>query len=247
MLGTRRSGVCSLQCQGFDFAATGLSRSVSPWHTCRLELILFGGGAPVPGPRFEFDLLALLNFCRWIAGRDLRPLHAEFSHGAPQDASRYSDAFRCPVRFASQHNALLFARDNLAQPLPAADATLSELHDRFAGDRIRTLEHERASVPARAHIVRTLPDGEPKREAIARSMCISERTLQRRLLDEGASFQRLLDDTRRELAERYLAQASLSFAQATYLLAFADQATFTRACKRWFALTPGQYRQRRQP
>ena len=212
---------------------------------CRLELILFGGHAPVPGQRYEFDLLALLNFCRWIAGRELHPLQAEFADAAPADAARYRDAFRCPVQFGAPRNALLFAADDMSRPLPAADATLVELHDRFAGDRIRALDLARASVLARACIVRALPDGEPRREAIARAMCISERTLQRRLLEEGASFQQLLDDTRRELAERYLVQESLTFAQATYLLGFADQATFTRACKRWFALTPGQYRQRR--
>jgi AraC-like DNA-binding protein len=71
---------------------------------------------------------------------------------------------------------------------------------------------------------------------------MSERTLRRRLVEEATSFLRLLDDTRRELAEQYLGRLDLSLAQAAYLLGFADQSSFFRACRRWFELSPGQYR-----
>ena len=73
---------------------------------------------------------------------------------------------------------------------------------------------------------------------------LSERTLQRRLQEEATSFVQLLDDTRRELAEQYLGRLQLSLAQAAYLLGFSDQRSFFRACKRWFKVSPGQYRSR---
>jgi AraC-like DNA-binding protein len=91
-------------------------------------------------------------------------------------------------------------------------------------------------------IIRRLPDGEPKRDQIAGELGMSERTLQRRLEQEGTSFIQLMDDTRRELAEQYLGRLQLSLAQAAYLLGFADQSSFFRACRRWFDLSPGQYR-----
>ena len=71
---------------------------------------------------------------------------------------------------------------------------------------------------------------------------MSERTLQRRLEEEATSFLQLLDNTRRELAEQYLGGLNLSLAQAAYLLGFADQSSFFRACKRWFEVSPGRYR-----
>ena len=72
----------------------------------------------------------------------------------------------------------------------------------------------------------------------------SERTLQRRLAAEETSFQRLLDDTRRELAQHYLGQRNLSLADIAYLLGFSDQSSFFRASRRWFGSSPRHYRVR---
>ena len=80
------------------------------------------------------------------------------------------------------------------------------------------------------------------RADIARLLSVSERTLQRQLQREGATFQQLLDITRQELAESYLRQPDVSLAEASYMLGFAEQSNFTRASKRWFNLSPGQYR-----
>ena len=221
-------------------AATGtLSRR---GEECRLDLEIFGGKRPVPRQRFEFDLLTLLTFCRWIVGRELCPLAVELAHPAPADLQPYSHAFQCPLRFNAPTNSLLFACVDLHLPLPTSNPQLAELHDRFAGERIEQLDNARTSYRARELIIRRLPDGEPKREHIAKALCMTERTLQRRFQEEGRSFHQVLDDTRRELAERYLGQHHLSLAEAAYLLGFADQGSFTRACKRWFELTPGQYR-----
>jgi len=119
---------------------------------------------------------------------------------------------------------------------------LAELHERFAGEHLRRFDHSNMSCRVRAAIVRRLPDGEPRRDQVAGELCMSERTLQRRLEAEATSFVDLLDNTRRELAEQYLGRLHLSFAQAAYLLGLADQSSFFRACKRWFELSPGEYR-----
>jgi AraC-like DNA-binding protein len=58
----------------------------------------------------------------------------------------------------------------------------------------------------------------------------------------ACSFQRLLDDTRRELAQQYLGQTGVSLADATYLQGFGDKSSFFRASKRWFGISPRHYR-----
>jgi AraC-like DNA-binding protein len=208
----------------------------------RLTFVLFGGDRPVPRQRIEFIFVTVIGFCRWITGREVHPLAIELAYPAPADAAPYRAAFRCPVLFDAPGNSLLFAYADLTTPLPTSNPMLAELHERFAGEYLRHFDQTLISYRAREVIIRRLPDGEPRRDEVAGELCMSERTLQRRLEDEATSFLQLLDDTRRELAEQYLGRLHLSLAQAAYLLGFADQSSFFRACKRWFDSSPGQYR-----
>jgi AraC-like DNA-binding protein len=208
----------------------------------RMILELSGGDQPVPRQRFEFDLMTFLSFCRWVTNRDLRPLALELRFPPPADLRPYQDAFRCPLRFSARANALLFARADVMSPLPTAHPLLAEVHERLASEYLQRLEHSHISSRARTAIIRRLPDGEPQRSDIAAALELSERSLQRRLEGEGTSFLRLLDDTRRELAQQYLGQPALSLADIAFLLGFADQSSFFRASRRWFGTSPRHYR-----
>jgi AraC-like DNA-binding protein len=208
----------------------------------RVTCVLSGGERPVPRQRIEFIFVTVIGFCGWISGRAVRPLAVDFVYPPPKDAARYATVFRCPLTFDASSNSILFARSDMAAPLPTFNPTLAELHERFAGDYLRHFDHAQISYRTREVIIRKLPDGEPRRDQVASELRLSERTLQRRLQEEATSFLQLLDDTRRELAEQYLGRLQLSLAQAAYLLGFADQRSFFRACKRWFKLSPGQYR-----
>ena len=210
----------------------------------RLVLELFGGSEPVPRQRFEFDLVTLLAFFRWVTLRELRPLALELQFPPPSDSRPYQDAFKCPLRFNAPANALFFARADVTSPLPTAHAELSEMHDRVACEHLARLDHAPMCNQTRALIIRRLPDGEPRRTEIAGALGMSGRTLQRRLAAEGISFQRLLDDTRRELAQHYLGRSDLSLTDACYLLGFGDHSSFVRAFKRWFGVSPRRYRTR---
>jgi AraC-like DNA-binding protein len=205
---------------------------------------LFGGGRPVPRQRVEFVLVTILNFCRWLSGRDLCPLEVDFANPEPADLASYRRAFHCPLRFNAPPHRLQFSYEDVTQPLPTSNPMLAELHDRYAGEHLNRLENSRISFKARELIVRQLPDGDPLRGEIAKALHMSERTLQRRLQEEGTSYNQLVDDIRQEFARNYLGQPNVTLGQAAYLLGFADQSTFFRACKRWFDMSPGEYRAR---
>lgn len=208
------------------------------------ELQLFGGEQPVPRQRFEFDMLTLLSFLRWISGRAFSPLLAEFASPTPANPQLYQDAFQCPVRFDASANRLLFDPADMTLPLPTHNPTLAKLHAQFAGQYLTRLDDKKTGQLVQEMITRKLPSGEPRREDIAGMLCIGDRTLRRRLQDEGTSFQKILDDTRRELAQQYLEQGRLSVGEMAYMLGFADQGTFFRVCRRWFGASPKQYRAR---
>jgi AraC-like DNA-binding protein len=212
----------------------------------RMAFVLFGGDRPIPRQRVEFIFATVMSFCRWISRREIYPRAVEFAYPPPAQSALYRDVFRCPVSFDAPRHSILFARADLTAPLPTSNPQLAELHERFAGEYLRQFDHADTSYRVREAIVRRLPDGEPRRDEVAGELRMSERTLQRRLETEATTFLQLLDDTRRELAEQYLGRLNLSLAQAAYLLGFADQRSFFRACKRWFKLSPGQYRNQLQ-
>ena len=208
----------------------------------RISFVLFGGDRPIPRQRIEFISITVITFCRWIIRRDIRPCAVEFAYPAPSDPAPYREAFLCRVSFNAPRHSILFARADMTAPLPTSNPLLADLHERFAGKYLRQFDHALTSYRVREVIVRRLPDGEPRRDKVAGELCMSERTLQRRLETETTSFVQLLDDTRRELADQYLGRLNMSLAQAAYMLGFADQRSFFRACKRWFNVSPGQYR-----
>jgi AraC-like DNA-binding protein len=69
------------------------------------------------------------------------------------------------------------------------------------------------------------------------------RTLQRRLHDEGTTFEALRDDVRRDAASRYLSQTTLPLTRVSALLGYSEPSVFTRSCRRWFAGSPRRLRE----
>ncbi|MGH8808056.1 MAG: AraC family transcriptional regulator [Noviherbaspirillum sp.] len=210
----------------------------------RLKLEIDGGGRPVPRQRADYILVTLLNILRWISGRNLHPAAVSFAHSDPADRQPYENAFQCPLHFNAPVYGLLLSTADLTCPLPTSNPVLAELHERYVGEYLDRLDNNSVIHSIRKLIIRQLPDGEPLRGHAAKALHMSERTLQRRLQEEGTSFHQLVDDIRRELARQYLTQPQITLAQVTYLLGFSDQSIFSRACKRWFDVPPRQYRDR---
>jgi AraC-like DNA-binding protein len=203
---------------------------------------LVTGERPLLRQRVEFVIVTVLNFCRRLTGRQLYPLQVDLVHPAPDNLQSYNDAFGCAIHFGAPLHRMLFSDCDLTLPLPTSNPVLAELHDRHAAEYLYRLDDANVTNKTRELIVQRLPDGDPSRAEIAKALCMSERTLQRRLQDESTSYHELLDETRQDLARRYMRQPELTLAQITYLLGFGEQSTFSRACKRWFDLSPGEYR-----
>ena len=208
------------------------------------ELGHAGGERPVPRQRSEFGMLTLLSFCSWITAREVTAVVIEFVDPPPGDPGVHEGVFGCPVRFGQAANRALLRRADLALPLSAQDTAIAALHGKLVEEELERLEGAQISHRVLHVLARCLPGAEPRREQVASALGISDRTLQRRLQAEGTSFLRLLDDTRRELAQQYLRKPRNSLQQVAELLGFEDQSNLFRACKRWFGESPGRYRAR---
>lgn len=207
-------------------------------------LVLGGAGyaLPVPRQRYAFGLLSIITLCQWLTRREVRPLAVEFKFAQPPEVARYRSVFACALRFDQPENRMLLAGADLQAPIPSRNPSMFTLHENVLQDRLAALGSACTSYRVTGEIIRRLHRGEPRREQVAASLALADRTLQRRLHEENTCFQQLLDEARRELARKYLAEERYTLNQVADLLGFVDQSNFFRACKRWFGLPPGQYR-----
>jgi AraC-like DNA-binding protein len=71
---------------------------------------------------------------------------------------------------------------------------------------------------------------------------MSERTLARRLAAENLTFLGIREDMRRDLAQHYLADPTLSVSRIAWLLGFQEVSAFTHAFRRWTGHSPSRMR-----
>lgn len=207
-----------------------------------LEIHFQHAGLPEVRQTHEFCCLFTLNFLRWITGRELHPMETTFTHGDPNRPEIYRRLFGCSVVFNAECVSMHFSNAQLAIPLITADDSLSSIHDRFAEERMQQFGVAPYTQQARRLIAKLLPDGEPSRSDIAARLNLTDRTLQRRLEEEGTQFSNILDDVRRSMARIYLANENISLHETACLLGFSGQSSFTRATNRWFNSTPRELR-----
>jgi AraC-like DNA-binding protein len=191
----------------------------------------------------EFLFGVLLMRGRQASGIDWTPLRAAFGYAEPADRSALTAAFRCPLTFGVAVTELVLDRALGDTALLKAESPLHSLLMEYAQALLARLP-ARSDLEGRmrAVILKEMPLRLPAFESVARTLKLPPRSLQRRLKERGTSFARVLDEIRRELALRYLADASLSVGEITFLLHFSEVAAFDRAFKRWMLTTPSAYR-----
>lgn len=94
----------------------------------------------------------------------------------------------------------------------------------------------------RATMIEAFPITDPTIAHICTRLKLSRSTLLRRLRDEGVTFQSLLDETRKELAIRYLRKSDLNNQQIAHLVGYRDPNAFQRAFRKWTGMTPQDLR-----
>jgi AraC-like DNA-binding protein len=147
------------------------------------------------------------------------------------------------VSYGARLNSLVFDRSRLDRKLPQANAITATMCEQMCA---RLLETRRALVSVSAmirhYLHATQSDGPLSLTDMARMMNLSERTLKRRLQQEGTTFRALLDESRSAAATALLADAGLRLTDVAERLGFADLSSFSQTFKRWFGVAPQVYR-----
>lgn len=199
---------------------------------------------PMRGPVLEATLLTIKRVLDSLSLGSCPIMRVAFPFPAPDHAPLTRTMFGCEVIFDAPVAAMRLPEQHLDLPLRRADpaafreaaAICQRELDRIGvgerlADRVQRLLAERQN-------------GFPSLTVAARLLQLTPRTLHRRLVAEGSSFQTLLDEVRHRRACEHLRAGGLSIDELAYALGYADPANFRRAFKRWEGVAPTIYRDR---
>ena len=177
-----------------------------------------------------------------LTGGTCKPLAICLPHSRIAPLHSYRERLRGKLLFEQPGAGIRISRDDLGLPVndrnpELAGAALSYLRSQYGHGE------ERLAVRVRALIRPLLAAGRCGVDNIAASLAMHPRTLHRRLTREGARFEEIKDEVRREMARSLIAQAGLSMTQIAGALGYAEQSALSRSCVRWFGDSPRRLRQ----
>jgi AraC-like DNA-binding protein len=197
------------------------------------EELVVGHSGPVRQST-ELAIGVAFLMLRTLLGPEWRPRRVCFAHDAPADRSVHERIFGRHVEFGHDFNGIVCARADLDLPNPNADPAMAK----YAQQLLESSDSNSAddvSREVRELVVMLLGIAPCTIERVALHMGVDRRTIHRRLAQQQLTFSGIVDNVRRELAERYLKDRSRSLTEVSALLGFAAPSGFSRWYKRQFS------------
>lgn len=209
----------------------------------RLDVLL----PDLPMARQAADLsLGVAHRMMTLIGREHYRLHSVcLPHTPVAPAAAYARHFGAPLWPDQPHAALLVQRAGLDAPLSEANDSLRRLAAAYLDEHYPRPDQTLAT-RVRLAVSHGLGSGPLRKARVADMLAMHPRSLQRRLRTEGTSFERIRDEVARDAALRYLGATRMPLTQIADLLGLSEQSALTRACRRWFGVTPSEVRRRAQ-
>ena len=212
----------------------------------RLIINLSYSGVPRHSDRHqvEFCMFGVLRICRLLTGQNIVPQHFSIAHHRSGSTSEMARFVGTKVEFGAEKDELALNIDVRELPLIHSDPYLNDLLLKYCEAALANKRDDRSHLRTSVEnaVSSMLPHGRVLAQDIARTLGMSERTLARKLSDEGLNFTEILQHLRQDLAARYLDDRKLHVSKIAWLLGFRDVSAFTHAFKRWTGRTPSQMR-----
>lgn len=189
----------------------------------------------------DSSFTACLSLLRAMAGQPVRLLDAATVYPPPVELQEYVRALGVKPRFNAETNTMTFPAELMRSPLRYANPAIVQTLEQQMLRRVRqnpiTLQDR-----VRLELVHRMRANVPDLGAIASSLGVSERAMQRELQSEGTTFRKVVDDLRKDLAGEYLADSQHSITDVSFLLGFSEPSVLHRYFRRWYGVTPATYR-----
>lgn len=186
-----------------------------------------------------FKLVFFVQLVRLATRSYVLPVQVSWPQATDSNNALAYEAFFGTIATDSPLATLVFLTEDMEKPFLTENHKMWLFFEPSLRQRLADLD-QMAGMSERVHssLLETLPAGEVSMQTISRKLAISTRTLQRRLQNEGTSFQQILDNVRVSLAHHYLRNTNMSGAEISFLLGFEDSNSFTRAFHAWTGNTP---------
>ena len=187
-----------------------------------------------------------INYARWLAdSTDATPLEVRLRRPSPgpEHEKAYALRWQCPVQFDAEEDSVTFAQTLLATRLRQPDPLLRKTLEAHALSQLALLDTDTdLTSKVKQSIQKQLAEGITRQDMVAEDLGMTSRTLQRKLSQEGVSYQKLLDEVRQQMAEDYLQNTDMSIPDIALRLGYSETTSFHRKFKAATGKTPGDFR-----
>ncbi len=210
---------------------------------CHVEVAWpFAGDEAPPSLLLDAIFALIMELGRRGTKANLAPRRLELVRGEER-GSGLGEYFGCPIHYRARRDVLVLRETDLALPFVAHNEELlrmlaPQLEDQLKAGRAKQSVHDQVKWVLR----RLLAGSRPDVGMVAKELGMSERTLQRRITEEGATFRDLLNEIRREQVREYLADGTVGIAEISFLLGYDNPNSFYRAFRSWEGQTPAEWR-----
>jgi AraC-like DNA-binding protein len=181
---------------------------------------------------------------RTLTWRQPQPVAFHYAFEPPARLSEYERVLGTPLACRAKQTAIVLRKRELDQPIITRDQGLLQALVQLAEERLAALQHQGGFLQTVKRTMLNLARPEfPTAEMTAANLNLSLRSLQRKLQEEGTSYQALLDELKRDFAIAYLRKPDLTVSEIAYVLGYAEPSSLVRSFKRWTGKTPQRFRE----
>ncbi len=211
-------------------------------NECRVEVELLPANEEqmIPAAFVEFEMMLLLSILRKASAVEIKPVQVEMRHKILNPC--VCGFLACDIIQATR-DAICFSATDMQMPFVTRNDTMWQYIEPELRRRLSEMEiDDTMAARVRSALIELLPAGKTTIEDVASVLCMSRRTLQRKLSEENTTFQQQLNATRLLLAKNYLANGHRSSDDIAFLLGYEDTTSFLRAFNTWTGMTVSEYK-----
>jgi AraC-like DNA-binding protein len=194
--------------------------------------------------QIEFCILAMVRVSGLLTGRQLLPKRVSMMHVRSEGISKFAPFLGRNIEFGSDTDEIVFSAGSAEWALVNADPRLSKILLKVCEESLNARDGDTGAfrVTVENAIAPMLPHGQANATAVATKLGMSERTLARRLAEEGVTFIEVLQQLKASLANHYLDDDRMPISRIAWLLGYEDASSFSHACRRWTGRSPRELR-----